>query len=351
MASDTVKWGILGSGGIASQFLDGSIASGTGRVTALGTRARGKPDLEERFAGLEIHEGYENLLADPAIDAVYVATPHAFHAEWAIRAAQCGKHVLCEKPLAMNAAEAEAMFDAARRANVFMAEAFMYRLHPLTSAILQFLDEGRLGEVRMIKSSFGFAVPGFHPRHRLFDKELGGGAILDLGGYPMSMARLIAGHGSGAPLEPSALQGFMRNGPTEVDEIASALVAFPNGVIADLSCSLALWQDNILQILGTCGRLEVDSFWFGSGKTGGTARMRFVSNAGEMQTIEVEEQRNLYSFQFEAVNQAIMERRTRLAYPGMNEADTIGNMQALDWWLREAQRVSPDIKVNDSSKE
>lgn len=338
-----IRWGIIGPGGIAREFLRGSAGSQTGIVTAVGTRRPDSPDLGVNFPGLKVHDGYGALLSDPEIDAVYIATPHVLHAEWAIKAAAAGKHILCEKPAGLNPGEVKAVFAAAKENGVFFAEAYMYRLHPLTGFLLQLLRDGKIGEVRMIKSSFGFAFPVFLPQHRLFDPALGGGAILDVGGYPMSMARLIAGYQAETPLEPVDLQAVIRRGPTGVDEIASALVTFPNGIIADLSCSIALWQDNVLRIFGTDGYLEVDEFWFGSGKYGGTARIRFKPTQGPVEIIEFDEQANVYAFQFEAANAAIRDGRTELAYPGVTQADSIDNARALQRWIDEAATVAPPL--------
>jgi len=344
MTTRSVRWGILGPGGIAREFLRGSEGSATGKVVAIGTRNPARLDIAEHFPGLMIYDGYEALLADPDIDAIYIATPHPFHAEWAIKAAEAGKHVLSEKPAAMDAAEVEAMFAAATSAGTFLGEAFMYRLHPMTDFLLGLVRAGKIGELRMIRSSFGFAIPVFLPEHRLFNPELGGGAILDLGGYPMSMARLMAGAVEGRDdLEPIEISGFARNGPTEVEEIAVATATFANGVIAQMSVSLALWQDNFLHLMGNAGRLEVDSFWFGSGKYGGTAQIRFVPPHGGEEIIPFTDERNVYSFQFEAANQAIRAGQTRFSYPGMSEADSIANARSLDRWLAISHQVQPPL--------
>lgn len=344
MTDQAVRWGILGPGGISSEFLRGAENSATGKVTAIGTRNAGRPDLAERFPGMKIHPSYEALLADPEVDAIYIATPHPFHAEWAIKAAEAGKHVLCEKPAAMNAAEVEAMFAAATRAGTFLGEAFMYRLHPMTAFLLQLLNEGKIGDLRLIRSSFGFAIPVFLPEHRLFKPELGGGAILDLGGYPMSMVRLLAGHAEGRDdLEPLEISGYARNGPTGVEEIAVATATFANGVIAQMSVSIAQHQDNFLHLMGSAGRLEVDSFWFGSGRHGGTAQIRFVPAHGDAEMIPFTDECNVYSFQFEAADEAIRNGRTRFVYPGMSEADSLANARSLDRWLASSHLVPPPL--------
>ncbi|MDE2442091.1 MAG: Gfo/Idh/MocA family oxidoreductase, partial [Betaproteobacteria bacterium] len=120
MTTDPVRWGILGPGGIARDFLRGAEGSPSGKVVAIGTRNPQRPELAEHFPGLIVHDGYDALLVDPDVDAIYIATPHPFHAEWAIKAAEAGKHVLSEKPAAMNAAEVAAMFAAATRAGTFL---------------------------------------------------------------------------------------------------------------------------------------------------------------------------------------------------------------------------------------
>jgi predicted dehydrogenase len=334
--AENVRWGIIGPGGIACEFFRGAEESPSGQIVAVGSRTPDIDALRGQFPGVRIHTGYEALLADRGIDAVYIATPHPFHAEWAIKALDAGKHVLCEKPAAMTAAEVEAMFAAASRNGKFLGEAMMYRFHPMTNFILDLLREGKIGDLRLIRSSFGFAMPSFLPNHRLFNKELGGGAILDVGGYPMSIVRLLAGYAQGRDdLEPAALTGSARYGLTGVDEIAVGTATFADGIIAQMSVSLSLWQDNTLHIMGTAGRLEVDDFWYGSGKTGGTAQLRYTPVRGETQVLSFSEQQNLYSFQFEAANDAIASGRDRFSYPGMTEADSRANARALDRWIRE----------------
>jgi predicted dehydrogenase/aryl-alcohol dehydrogenase-like predicted oxidoreductase len=328
-----VRWGILGPGGIAKAFAGGVAGSRTGRLVAIATRDPGRAGLAETFPGARILGGYEALLADPDVDAIYIATPHPFHAEWAIRAAEAGKHVLCEKPLALTAFEADAMMHAARKAGTFLGEAFMYRLHPQTQRIVELVKSGAIGEVRMIRSSFGFAMPRFMPEHRLYANDLAGGGILDVGGYPVSMARLIAGAAAGKPFaEPDKVFGAAHLGESGVDEWASAVLAFPGGIIADVSCSISLDQDNMLRIFGTKGRIEVPDFWFAGGdRDVGPGRMEVLRN-GEREVIELAETRHLYSFEVDAAGEAILAGRQELAWPGMNWADSLGTLRVLDKW-------------------
>src|ERR1700742_5203269 len=184
MAVTTLRWGILGSGRIAREFAEALARSQQGRLVAVASRSSNIACVEA-FAGARLCHGYDTLLRDPEIDAVYIATPHPQHAEWAIKAAEAGKHVLVEKPMGLTAFEADAMFHASRKAGTFLGEAFMYRLHPQTAQLVDLVKSGTIGEVRMIKSSFGFAMPSFMPEHRLYANDLAGGGILDVGGYPV----------------------------------------------------------------------------------------------------------------------------------------------------------------------
>ncbi|KAA3450294.1 oxidoreductase [Mesorhizobium sp. SARCC-RB16n] len=335
MTSTTpIRWGILGPGGIAKAFAGGVAGSRTGRLVAIGARNSGKPGLAEGFPGARIVDGYEALLADPEVDAIYIAVPHPGHAQWAIRAAEAGKHVLCEKPLALTAFEADAMMHAARKAGTFLGEAFMYRLHPQTLKLVDMIKSGVIGEIRMIKSSFGFAMPDFMPEHRLYANDLAGGGILDVGGYPVSMVRLIAGAAAGEPFaEPDKVAGAARLGRSGVDEWASAVLHFPGGIVAEVSCSISLNQDNVLRIFGTKGRIEVPDFWFAGGdRDVGLGRIDVIGADGTRETISVNEKRHVYSFEVDAAGEAIRAGRQEFAWPGMGWADSLGTLRVLDRW-------------------
>ena len=339
MASPRAKlrWGILGPGGIAQAFAGGLAHSRHGVLAAMATRDPSKPGLAQNFPGARILDGYDALLADPQIDAVYIATPHPFHAEWAIKAAQAGKHVLVEKPMALSAFEAQAMMHAAAKAGTFLGEAFMYRHHPMTAKLVQLVAAGAIGEVRMIKSSFGFAMPKFAPEHRLYANDLAGGGILDVGGYPVSMARLIAGAASGKPfLDPLKVAGVAHLGQSGVDEWASALLHFPGDILAEVSCSVSLAQDNVLRILGAKGRIEVKDFWFASGKQGGAGVIDVIAGDGASLPVEVKTKGWLYAYEADDAARAIRAGRKEFSAPGTSWADTLGTLRVLDRWRSDA---------------
>src|SRR5882724_9602744 len=244
-AEKPLAWGIIGPGTIAQTFAAALPHSETGRLAAIATRNPGKPGLAEGFPGARILDGYAAILADPEVEAIYIATPHPGHAEWAIRAAEAGKHVLCEKPIAVSRYEAEAMFNAARKAGTFLGEAFMYRHHPQTQRLVEMVRSGAIGEVRLIKADFGFLMGNPDPKHRLLANDTAGGGILDICCYPVSMARLIAGAAAGKPfLDPVKVSGVAHLGGTGVDEWASAVLKFPNEIVAEVSGSVLVAQDN-----------------------------------------------------------------------------------------------------------
>jgi predicted dehydrogenase/aryl-alcohol dehydrogenase-like predicted oxidoreductase len=330
----TVRWGILGPGAIAQAFRDGLTNSTNGKLVAIASRNPGKPGLAETFPGARVLDGYEALLRDPEVDAIYIATPHPSHPEWTIKAAEAGKHVLVEKPMALTAFEADAMVHAAKKANVFVGEAFMYRLHPLAAKLRELIQSGAIGDVRMIQSSFGFQMPSFKPEHRLFNNDLAGGGILDVGGYPVSMARFLAGAVSNKPfLDPVKVAGSAHLGKEGTDEWAAALLEFDNGVIAQVSCAVFVQLENILRIHGHTGRIEVPDFWFAGGnRDTGPGNIHIIRNDGTRETIATGPAGNLYSFEANAAGEAILAGKLEFASPGMSWDDSLGNLRTLDKW-------------------
>jgi len=337
-SSTPVRWGIIGPGSIAKAFWGGVKGGKHGRVVALGTRNAQKAGLAETFPGARIVEGYENLLRDSEVDAVYIATPHPSHAEWAIKAAEYGKHVLVEKPMALSAFEVDAVFHAHKKSGTFAGEAFMYRLHPQAKKLAELIQSGVIGDVRMIQSSFGFQMPRFMPEHRLFANELAGGGILDVGGYPVSMARFIAGAAAGKPfLDPIKVAGTAHLGAAGTDEWSAAVLTFENGIIAQVACAVYVGLDNVLRIHGHKGRIEVPDFWFANGnRDQGLGKIDIILADGTRETMSVNETGHVYSFEADAAALAIQEGRQQFESPGMSWADSLGNARVLDKWRADA---------------
>jgi predicted dehydrogenase len=342
MSIAKLRWGIIGPGGIARTFAEALARSETGVLVAIGTRNADKPGLADDFAGADIVQGYDALLAREDLDCVYIATPHSNHVEWAVKSLRAGKHVLVEKPIAMTAAGARRIYEEAQKHRLFAGEAFMYRPHPMTRKVLELLRGGVIGTPRIIRSNFGFDPGRILHGHRLFELDLAGGAILDLGGYPASMVRLLAGATENAPfLDPSTVVGVAHIGGTGVDFWSSALLKFDNGVVGELSCSMQVKQDNTLFVYGSDGIMTVKDFWFATGRTGGTGVIRVIKD-DKVTDHDVREDRWLYTFEIEEVAVSIRGNRLEFEAPGMSWNDSIGNMVVLDSWRQSAGMHYPN---------
>lgn len=327
-----LAWGILGAGRIAHTFARNLAQSSSGYLAGVASRQLEKA---EQFASEFAQEGkakataygsYEALLADPTINAVYIGTPHTLHAEWSIRAARAGKHILCEKPVGLNYPEAMAVAEAVRENKVFFMEAFMYRAHPQTARIVEIIRSGVLGEIRLVQASFAFNS-SFSPESRLYQQELGGGGILDVGCYPMSMVRLVAGAAVGLPFaEPTELRALGSLHPESgVDVRATALLSFKSGILAQISTGIDGAHENSLRIHGSAGTLFVPTPWLPQQQTYLTLVV-----GGKEERIEIATEAPLYSFEIDAVAAHTAEGEA----PAMPIADTLGNMAALDQWRK-----------------
>ena len=332
-----IRWGIIGPGSIAKAFRGGLEGSQHGVLAAIASRNPDRPGLAGDFPGARIVHGYDALLADKDIDAVYIAVPHTGHAEWAIKAAAAGKHVLVEKPFALSAHEADAVFHAHRQAGTFAGEAFMYRLHPQVAKLLDLIKSGVIGDIRLIQSSFGFNMGRFQPEHRLFASALAGGGIMDVGCYPVSMARLLAGAAMGRPFaDPVKVAGTASLNAEGTDDVAAATLTFANGILAQVSCAVMANLDNVLRIHGSQGRIEVPDFWFAGGNRDQGLGQIDVIKDGKTESISVNESAHVYSFEAEAASLAILAGRQEFDAPGMSWDDTLGNLRVLDKWRADA---------------
>ena len=326
-----LNWGIIGAGSIAGTFAQALPGSKTGRLLAVGSRTKEKAEqFGDKFNVLRRHGSYEALLADGDVQAVYISTPHPMHAEWAIKAARAGKHILCEKPLGINHPEAMAMIEAAIENDVFLMEAFMYRCHPLTAKLIELIQHKAIGEVRLIRATFSFHA-GFNPQGRLFNNALAGGGILDVGCYCTSASRLVAGVALGEPFaEPVEVKGCGHLGATGVDEWAIASLKFPGNIVAQLSTGVTLNQDNVVQVFGSEGNILVPWLWIPS-REGGTAKIILRQyKEKEPQEITVTTREYLYAIEADAVAANLQRRQG--AWPAMSWDDTLGNMKTLDLW-------------------
>ncbi len=332
--AETLRWGLLAAAGIAGNFAKGVAHSRTGTVVAVGSRTLRKAEaFADEFAIPRRHGSYEALLADPEVDAVYIATPHPMHAEWAIKAAEAGKHILCEKPIAINHAEAMAMVEAAVRHDVFLMEAFMYRCHPQTHRLIDLVRDGAVGQVRVIRAAFAFHA-GFDAERRLFANHLGGGGILDVGCYTVSASRLIAGAALGTDFaDPVEVKAVGHLGETGVDEWTVGCLKFEGDILAEVATGVSLRMTNTLEVYGSEGHLVVPCPWTPGREGGASTILLHRKGEDEPEAIRIETDDWLYGLEADTVA-ANLERR-QAAPPAMTWDDTLGNMRTLDAW-REA---------------
>jgi predicted dehydrogenase len=249
---NVLHWGILSTANIAvEKVIPGMRRANRAEVLGIASRDRGRAEAAARQLGIpRTYGSYEELLADADIDAVYVPLPNHLHAPWAIAAARAGKHVLCEKPLAMTAAEAQTIVDAGREAGVVIMEAFMYRQHPSWVAARELISAGRIGRLVAVDSWFSYHLED--PGNIRNIRDFGGGALFDIGCYSVNLSRMLFGE------EPTSVASFITRDPASgVDILTSALLRFPGG-IATFTCATQAEPDQRVSIYGTAGRIEIE---------------------------------------------------------------------------------------------
>lgn len=249
---DTVRWGVLSTAGIATgKAIPGLRRAARCELLAIASRDKDRALSVAASLGIpRAYGSYETLLADPDIDAVYIPLPNHLHATWTIAAARAGKHVLCEKPLALTATEARAMLDACRDAGVLLMEAFMYRLHPSWVAVRELVAAGRIGELRAVDSWFSYFNDD--PANIRNIREAGGGALFDVGCYCVNLSRMLFG------AEPTDVHAAIVRDPVSgVDTLTSGILEFDRGV-ASFTCSTRLEPDQRVHVYGTEGVISLE---------------------------------------------------------------------------------------------
>jgi predicted dehydrogenase len=317
--------GASSGGEVRRDLRQGIAASQTGTLAAIGSRTQESADrFGDEYNVPRRHASYEALLADPEVDVVHISLPNHLHAEWTVRCAEAGKHILCEKPFTVNHAEAVRTLEAVKRHDVFFMEAFMYRCHPQTARLAQLLAEKAIGEVRLIQCNFCYNMgPGYE--NIRMRRDVAGGGIMDVGCYTVSMARLVAG------AEPDQVTGAAHIGPiSRVDEQATASLRFPSGAVANLACATQVATDNDLRVWGSEGSIRVPNPWF----PGESGNKIVVQRADEKtpEEIMVDGGAPLYAIEADTVARHLGARQA--PPPCMTSDDTLGNMAALDAWRR-----------------
>jgi predicted dehydrogenase len=302
-----LNWGILATGIIAQKFTSDLHVSGAGKAVACGSRTiEGARSFATRYGIPKAYGSYGELARDGEVEAVYVATPHNFHFNDALACLRNGKSVLCEKPMTLNAKQAEALFDAAEQNGVFLMEALWSYFLPAWEQVRQWLEDDAVGEVKLFTANFGFQTE-YNPAGRLFDPALAGGSLLDVGVYTLSAAQLVAGN------KTPRVKATARMTPTGVDESTSMLLDWNSGLRAQLSSSIAHDLPNHAVIYGTHGTITVPDFWM--------AKTAVLETRGGR--IEFSDTRTTLGYDFEA------RAMTQAVRAGLKEEPTISKAFSL----------------------
>jgi predicted dehydrogenase len=324
--------GVLGTASIARLFIAGVRPSNLVEVTAVASRdaARAAAFAKEEGVGAA-HGSYEGLLADPDVDAIYVPLPNSLHAEWCIRAAEAGKHVLCEKPLAVSSAEARAMFAAASAHGVRLVEGFPYRAQPHWLRLMELLKSGLIGEVSSIQAAFGFTMAD-RANIRL-NPELGGGALMDAGTYPVSLVRAVAAQ------RPTRVYAAARWHSSGVDQTLVATLEHANGLLAQISCSFAAGVHRYAAIVGSTGVIHTS--FLNSPPPDRPAVLHLKRTLTGGATDEAIEVPALDGFRAEAESFAQLVRRGTAWWTGATPEESLDIMATLEALLQSSRIARP----------
>jgi D-xylose 1-dehydrogenase (NADP+, D-xylono-1,5-lactone-forming) len=327
MSNKTLNWGLLSTARINNALIPPLRASKRNSLLAVASRTQETANAYAKEKKISrAHGSYEDLLADPEIDVIYNSLPNRLHAEWTIKAVEAGKHVLCEKPLALNGDEVDAIQSVARQHGRIVAEAFMYRYHPQTLQVQQIVKSGSLGAVKLIRGSFSYIL-GRQGDVRL-KPELGGGSIWDIGCYPISYARSVLGE------DPLEVLGWQVTGPTGIDETFVGQMRFANDVLSQFDCSFVMPLRASMEIVGSEATLNIPAPF----KPYENEKI-YLSRASKTETIKIRGP-ELYIGEVEDMADAILLGKE----PRISLADSRGNVLAITSLLESARTGKP-VKV------
>lgn len=335
MQQTPFNWGIIAPGRIARNFAQGLNVVDGARLAAVASRnaERARAFVNEQARAEDntrVYDDYAHLVADPDIDAVYIANPHRFHFDAAKLALEAGKPVLCEKPLCVNAEQAEALIRLAKDQNVFLMEALWSRFLPVWQKTRAWLDEGQIGDVHTISSSFCMQVPR-HENDRLLDINQAGGVLLDMGIYCVALSQFVMGK------DPDNVQSLVYRGPTGVDERDAVQMAYDD-VVSQFTCSFIGKRENRMRIEGTQGSIVLaDPFWASESVT--LNRLVGADGTRVSETFNGEHRASGFEYQIEEVMRCV--RAGKLQSDTMPWAATLGNARVMDRVLAEGGVVYP----------
>jgi predicted dehydrogenase len=322
--SKILKWGILGTGMIARKFAGEIVKAYPGCLLAAGSRRKESAEAFAMEFGCTGYADYEEVLAEPDVQAVYIALPNGLHHEWSIKAMEAGKHVLCEKPIASNAREAKEMFEVADRTGRTLIEAFMYRTHPAIRDLIQRVTGGEIGQVRLIRTNFSFERD-IDPSDARYHPSQAGGSLMDVGCYCTNLCRALTGQ------EPSEISVIAHKHESGVDDYAVGLLSFENNALATFTCGMTVKNEWSTFIAGTDGQIKIENPWFCNGT------FDIIRPQG-LERIEVPATLGSYAQEAEAFTAAVLGD----APPWTTREDTIGNMNTLDQLRKNAGIPFPE---------
>jgi predicted dehydrogenase len=322
MSPAKVRWGFLSTARINRRLLAAAEKTDAAEVVAVASRDLDRAEAYAVEHGISrSHGSYEALLEDSEVDAVYISLPNSLHIEWSVRALAAGKHVLCEKPLTRSPEEAEYAFEAADRAGRILMEAFMWRHSPQTAKLAQLVEGGVIGELQLVRATFSFPLEG--RRNIRLDPDLGGGALMDVGAYCVSAARLLAG-------EPERVYGEQVIGDSGVDVLFTGVLRFPRGVLAEIDAGMYLPRRDGLEAVGTEGSLVISDPWLAQ-------RLVLHLRRGESREEIALPPADPYRLELENMCAAI----SGGAKPLLGREDAVGQARALDALYKSADEGRP----------
>ena len=316
----TVRWGILSTARIGGAVIEGARETDLAEIVAVGSRSEASAQAFASAHGIpRAHGSYEALLADPEVDAVYVPLPNGMHVDWSVKALQAGKHVLCEKPMDRRPARVQQAFDVAEAAGLVLSEAFMWRHNPQTTLLRGLLDEGAIGELRLVRASFSFPLAAAADVR--LDPALDGGALMDVGCYCVSGARFAAGR------EPLSVSAEAVTGPSGVDLRLTGLLRFDGDVLATIDCGFDMAGRGELEVAGSGGRILIADPWHAR-----EPRLLLERAGADPEFIDLEPV-DSYRLELEDMAAAIGGERP----PLLGRADALGQARAIEALYRAAE--------------
>jgi len=323
--TDSIRWGIIGLGSISRKFATGLGYLPDAEVYAVASRSGEKADaFGAEFGATKCYGSYEALANDPDVDVVYIGTPHTYHLPNTLLCLKAGKHALCEKPFAVNRAQAQEMVDCARANKRFLMDAFWTRFFPGMVKLRELLADDVIGDVMLLQVDFGFRMGQILPEHRLFNPELGGGALLDVGVYCVQLASMVFGK------QPSEILSQGTLGSTGVDELSATIFKYSDYELATIATAIRLNTPQEARIIGSKGVIALSKWWRPS-------EMTVAVSGQEPRTLKFQNEGNGFNYEAAAVGNCIRSGLIECDVMPLDETlaimDTMDRIRAV-WGLR-----------------